>query len=136
MRIGRTAALRALWQVSRSARQPGVPGLAERLRALPRMAALGMAGRYPGVTRGRLAMFVLGALYLVSPVDLVPELLVPVLGFGDDALLLAWLAGAVLADTGDFLAWERERRPQDRPAGSAGSGGERPRVVPGEVLNR
>lgn len=124
MRIGRTAALRALWQVSRGARQPGVPGLGERLRALPRMTALTLTGRYPGVSRGRLGMFLLAVAYLVSPVDLVPELLVPVLGLGDDALLLTWLAGAVLADTGDFLAWEQDRGPaaQDR------------RVVPGEVL--
>lgn len=126
MRIGRTAALRALWQVSRSTRQAGVPGLGERLRALPRMAALALAGRYPGVSRGRLAMFGLAVVYLVSPVDLVPELLVPVLGLGDDALLLTWLAGAVLADTGDFLAWERGRpKAAGRPS----------QVVPGEVLN-
>jgi uncharacterized membrane protein YkvA (DUF1232 family) len=121
MRMGRTAAMRALWQVSRGARQPGVPGLGERLRALPRMVGLGLTGRYPGVTRGRLGMFVLAAVYLVSPVDLVPELFVPVLGLGDDALLLTWLAGAVLADTGDFLAWEADA-------------GRRGQVVTGQVL--
>lgn len=125
MRIGRTAALSALWQVSRSARQPGVPGLGERLRALPRMAGLALTGRYPGVSRGRLGLLVLAVGYLLSPVDLVPELLLPVLGLGDDALVLTWLAGAVLADTGDFLEWERSgRQPAARPG----------RVVPGEVL--
>jgi uncharacterized membrane protein YkvA (DUF1232 family) len=60
-------------------------------------------------------------------VDLVPELLLPVIGFGDDAVLLTWLAGTVLAEAADFLAWEQDpdrsgARRQDRP------------VVVGEVL--
>lgn len=128
-RIGRAAALRALWEVARGVRRPGAPGVAERLRALPRMAALTLGGRYPGLTRGRLLMLALAAAYLVSPVDLVPELVVPLLGFGDDALVLTWLAGAVLADTEEFLAWEASRK-----AGPVGQERPTPAVVRGEVL--
>jgi uncharacterized membrane protein YkvA (DUF1232 family) len=48
-------------------------------------------------------------LYIVSPVDLIPEIVVPVLGLGDDALVAAWLAGVVLSETDAFLGWEKER---------------------------
>lgn len=41
--------------------------------------------------------------------DLVPELLLPLLGLGDDVVILAWAFGALLAETGSFLEWERAR---------------------------
>jgi len=71
----RLSAFRALWRAVAHGRRPDAPRLGERLRALPRMAGASLAGRYPGLGRGRLALFVLGLVYLVSPVDLVPELL-------------------------------------------------------------
>ena len=52
----------------------------------------------------------LGVLYVVSPVDFMPEILLGVLGLGDDALVAAWVAGAVLGETDAFLRWEAERR--------------------------
>jgi uncharacterized membrane protein YkvA (DUF1232 family) len=50
-----------------------------------------------------------GVLYVVSPVDLVPELLLPVLGLGDDALVIGWIAASVINETESFLGWERDR---------------------------
>jgi len=67
------------------------------------------SGRYPGMGRGRLGLFVLALAYLVSPVDFVPELFLAVLGLGDDAVVALWLSGAFLVETGRFLSWERER---------------------------
>ena len=105
----RIAAFRALWQAVTQSRRPGAPGLGDRLRALPRLLAQSAGGRYPDLTRGRLALFALAVAYLVSPVDLVPEVFLGLLGLTDDAVVALWLGGAFLAETDRFLAWERTR---------------------------
>jgi uncharacterized membrane protein YkvA (DUF1232 family) len=72
-----------------------------------------LAGRYAALGRLRLALLTLALVYIVSPVDLVPEAIVPLLGFVDDGVVALWLAGAFLAETDRYLAWERTR-PQVR----------------------
>jgi uncharacterized membrane protein YkvA (DUF1232 family) len=114
----RVTAARALGTALLGARRRGAPGVGERLRAVPRLVTATLSGRYPGMSRRRLGLMVLGIAYVVSPVDLMPELLLTVFGLGDDALVAAWLAGSVLAETESFLTWERT------------SG----KVIPGEVL--
>lgn len=103
----RLAAFRALWTLLRQARRPGAPGVGDMLRAFPRMAGAAVTGRYPGLTTSRLFLFVLAAVYLVSPVDFVPEIVFNVFGLVDDAVVALWLGGAVLAETDRFLHWER-----------------------------
>lgn len=105
----RIAAFTALWRALTQARKPGAPSLGARARALPRMLAGAATGRYPGLGRGRLALFALGLVYLVSPIDVVPELLLGLLGVGDDAVVAVWLGGAFLAETDRYLGWERDR---------------------------
>jgi uncharacterized membrane protein YkvA (DUF1232 family) len=68
-----------------------------------------VSGRYPALSRGRLGLIALALAYLVSPVDLLPEVVVPLLGFADDGVVALWLGGAFLAETERFLAWEREQ---------------------------
>lgn len=104
----RVGALRTLVQALIGARRPGAPGVGERLAALPRMLSQGLRGSYPHLDRSRMLLVALGLLYVVSPVDLVPEMFIPLLGLGDDAVLVAWLAGTVLSETEAFLAWERD----------------------------
>ena len=89
--------------------RPGAPGLGERLRATPRMVRDALSGRYAALGRTRLALLGLALAYLISPVDLVPEAVVPLLGLADDGVVALWLAGAFLAETDRFLAWERSR---------------------------
>lgn len=108
-RPGRVAAFRALWQALTRGGRPGGPGVFERLRALPRMLGAAASGRYRDLGRGRLAMLVLAIAYLASPIDLVPELFLPLIGLGDDAVVALWLAGTVLAETDRFLGWEKDR---------------------------
>jgi uncharacterized membrane protein YkvA (DUF1232 family) len=105
----RIAAFHALWQAVTLSRRPGAPTLGDRLRALPRMVTGALTGRYPDLGRGRLALFLLAVAYLVSPVDLVPEGLLGLIGLGDDAVVALWLSGAFLAETERFLGWERTR---------------------------
>jgi uncharacterized membrane protein YkvA (DUF1232 family) len=105
----RFAAVGAVWRALRAGHRPGTPGVGERLRAVPRLVKATLLGRYVGTTRARLALMAVAALYVISPVDLVPELFVPLLGLIDDAFVLAWLAGAVLLETERFIDWERRR---------------------------
>ncbi len=114
---GRVAALTTLWRALRASRRPGAPGIGTQLAAAPRMVRAGLTGRYPGLDRGRVALAVAGLLYIVWPLDLIPDL-VPLLGIGDDTFVAAWIAGAVLGETERFLHWESERG----------------RIVPGEVV--
>lgn len=114
----RLAALRALWQAVSQSRRPGAPDVGDRLRALPRLVGSAASGRYTELGRGRLALFVLAIAYLVSPVDLVPEVFLGLLGLGDDAVVALWLGGAFLVETDRFLHWERTRptRTEQPPA--------------------
>ena len=105
-RLGRKAALTALWSAIRASHRGG-PSLGHRLAALPRLIGATVSGRYDG--KGRLVAMVLAGLYILSPVDLVPEALLSVFGLIDDSFVAAWLAGAVLSETERFLVWERQR---------------------------
>lgn len=100
----RLSALRALWRAIRRGRGAG-PTLGERLSALPRLVTGAARGRYPGLGRLRLTGIVLALLYLVSPVDVLPELFLPLLGLGDDAVVALWLAGTFFDETDRYLRW-------------------------------
>jgi uncharacterized membrane protein YkvA (DUF1232 family) len=105
----RITAMKALWDAVRGAHRAGSPTLGARVRAVPRMVAQGLTGRYPYLAKGRIGLAVVAVLYVLSPIDLVPELLLPVLGLGDDAVVMAWLAGTLLAETEAFLTWEKDQ---------------------------
>jgi uncharacterized membrane protein YkvA (DUF1232 family) len=105
-KLGRKAALTTLWTVLRGVR--GGPPLNVRLGALPRMLGATLTGRYDG--KGRVAGMLLTLLYIVSPIDLIPEALLAFFGLVDDAFVTVWLAGALLSETERFLVWERDRR--------------------------
>ena len=106
----RVAALTALWRAMSAARRPGAPGIGAHFAAVPRMLGMALSGRYPGLAKGRIALALLGVLYILSPVDLMPEVLLGIFGLGDDAFVAAWVAGAVLSETDAFLRWEGEQR--------------------------
>ncbi len=103
----RAAAFVALARALREAHRSGAAGLGQRLRAVPRWVAATLSGSYPGTTRGQLGLLALAALYVVSPVDLLPELVLPVVGLADDAVVVTWLAGRLVQEAGAFIAWER-----------------------------
>ncbi len=107
--IRRAAALKALWEAVRGARRPGAPSTSTRLMAFPRMVTMGFTGRYPHLDKRRIGLILVSLLYVVSPVDFVPEIFIPVLGLGDDAVVLAFLVGSVLSETDAFLEWEANK---------------------------
>ncbi|EEP73413.1 hypothetical protein MCAG_03740 [Micromonospora sp. ATCC 39149] len=85
----------------------GGPSLGARLAALPRMIRATARGEYDGGLR--LALMTAATAYIVSPIDLLPEIPLAVFGLADDAVMVTWLAGAVLSETERFLEWEVRR---------------------------
>ncbi|MCP9446990.1 MAG: YkvA family protein [Nitrospira sp.] len=67
------------------------------------------SGSYPGLS-ARTLMVVAGALlYLLSPVDLVPDF-IPGLGVIDDLAVLALVLQSLAQDLAAFRTWEQGRR--------------------------
>ncbi|MGQ7296525.1 DUF1232 domain-containing protein [Quadrisphaera sp. KR29] len=128
----------ALWRALRRSRARGGPKTSRVVASLPRLVPAVLSGRYTGCSRGRLLLMAAAAVYVASPADLLPEGLLGPVGLADDAAVLAWLAGALLAEGESFLVWEASQA-RPRAAASAGRGGRggrrsRPAVVPGDVI--
>jgi hypothetical protein len=104
--LKRTAAFTALARALMSGARGG-PSLSKRLAALPRMLKATAKGEYDGGMR--VALMAAAAAYVVSPIDLIPEAFLLVVGLVDDAVMIAWLAGTVLSETERFLEWEKRR---------------------------
>lgn len=107
--VMRWGALRSLATAVRTALRPGTPGLGARVASLPRLVRASVRGDYAGTSRRRLLVITGALLYVVSPVDLVPELVLPLLGLGDDALVISWVAASLINESESFLQWERDR---------------------------
>lgn len=52
-------------------------------------------------------MMALGVLYIISPIDLIPDFLALV-GVADDFGLFLWLAGSLLGESGRYVQWEQQ----------------------------
>ncbi|NUO36089.1 MAG: DUF1232 domain-containing protein, partial [Dermatophilaceae bacterium] len=92
--------------VVRASLRPGAPGIAERVQAVPRLVRSTLDGRYAGTTLRRLGLVAAAVAYVASPVDLLPEAVLPVLGAADDAVVITWVVKAFLEETDRFIAWE------------------------------
>jgi uncharacterized membrane protein YkvA (DUF1232 family) len=106
--LKRTAAFTALAKALMSGAKGG-PSLSTRIAAIPRMIKATTRGQYDGGMR--VALMAAATAYVISPIDVIPEAFLLIVGLADDAVMVAWLAGSVLAETQRFLEWEKE---QDR----------------------
>lgn len=73
-------------------------------------------GSYKGFENHKI-LYIIGALlYLVSPLDIIPDA-VPVLGFLDDLSILAWLYATMREEINQYVAWrgknENEQKLED-----------------------
>ncbi|MFJ2028039.1 YkvA family protein [Streptosporangium sp. NPDC087985] len=94
------------WRAYRNVTEPGSPGLGTRLRAIPKLIGAVMRGRYPGMSRSKLATMGFGVLYIISPIDAIPDFLV-LIGVVDDFGVFLWLMGSLLGESGRYVDWER-----------------------------
>ncbi len=81
----------------------------ERARALPRLLRAAKTEGYTELPGSRKALWALALVYLISPIDILPELL-PLIGVADDAGVAVWLMTSVSTATGLYLRHERDRR--------------------------
>jgi uncharacterized membrane protein YkvA (DUF1232 family) len=112
--------------------------LGARVASLPRLAWSSLRGEYDGTAR--FMMMGLATLYVVSPIDAVPEILLGPLGLLDDGIVVAWIVGTFLAETDRFIAWEQMSGKRARGPHHSGPQPQSPRqeryqdVVDGEVI--
>lgn len=109
-----------------AAASDGPIGFAQRVGSIPRMVRDVLSGRFDGIGRGRLLVMVLAVVYIVSPIDLLPEAVLTIPGLIDDAGIAAWLIAALFGATTAYRHWEN---------GRVSPTVDDPRVVPGEVLH-
>jgi uncharacterized membrane protein YkvA (DUF1232 family) len=115
--LWRLRAFAALWRTWRYRNRPGSPRLRERVAAVPRLVSATLRGQYDGMSRGRLVVYALALAYVVLPIDVVPEILLAVLGLAEDAFISVWLLGSFLDETERFLIWEGRDRVLRPPVG-------------------
>ncbi|GAA6527076.1 YkvA family protein [Intrasporangium sp. DVR] len=109
--------------VIRASTRPGAPSLTVRVQAVPRLVRATLSGQYAGTTRGRLGMLAAAVAYIVSPVDLVPEAVLPVVGAADDAVVISWAVKTLVEETDRFLTWEAGQGRRTPPRAERASAG-------------
>ena len=66
------------------------------------------AGNYRGLSMRTLVLLVAALIYVLSPVDFIPDF-IPGIGLIDDAAVLAFLLHSMAQDLAAFRAWEQGR---------------------------
>jgi uncharacterized membrane protein YkvA (DUF1232 family) len=99
----------------RAGTRPGAPSLSARAQAVPRLVRATLDGSYSGTTARKLGLVAAAVAYVVSPVDLLPELVLPVLGAADDAVVIGWAIKAFIDETDRYLMWELGQGLRPRP---------------------
>jgi len=76
------------------------------LQSLCRLINAWLRGKYTVVPWRTIVLSIAGIIYFVNPLDLIPDLL-PIVGFLDDAGVLAFVLHSIRKDLDRFLDWER-----------------------------
>lgn len=87
-------------------------GLGDRLKASVRMVRSSVRREYRDIPWQSLVLITAGLVYFVSPIDSLPDF-IPLLGFTDDAAILAAIFASVRKDLDRFIDWERSRQRQE-----------------------
>lgn len=89
--------------------------VADEVKRFVRLVRAYAAGEYREVPTSKILLVIGTLAYVVSPLDLVPDVLGPI-GFGDDAALVAYTLGQMQEQLDAFAAWEAAhgRDPDDR----------------------
>lgn len=79
-------------------------GVMDDFRVLIRLVVAYARGHYREIPPDALVVVVAGLVYVVSPVDLIPDFMPG--GFADDAAVIVWIVKTVRAELDAFRAWE------------------------------
>jgi uncharacterized membrane protein YkvA (DUF1232 family) len=77
----------------------------ESLKALSRLMNAFVRKEYKEIPWQSLVLSSMALLYFVTPSDLLPDF-IPVVGYVDDATIIAFVVNAIKADLDKFLEWE------------------------------
>ncbi|MCU0302212.1 MAG: DUF1232 domain-containing protein [Candidatus Nanopelagicales bacterium] len=121
----------AIATAAAAAMKEGPTEVGSRVASIPGLVRDTLSGTYPGLTKQRLAMMVAALLYLVSPIDLVPEALLLIPGLLDDIAVAGWLVAATMGATTAYRDWRMglDGVPQAEPRDAR-----RHEVIQGEVI--
>jgi uncharacterized membrane protein YkvA (DUF1232 family) len=103
-----------------------VGNVLERARALPRLLRETRQGTYADLPKSRVTLWLVAVVYLISPIDILPDLL-PVIGVTDDAGVAVWLLTSVSTAAGLYLRRERDHLPGTTSDPQGPRGARRPR---------
>jgi uncharacterized membrane protein YkvA (DUF1232 family) len=84
-------------------------GFVKKIPDIFRMIKMWRKGSYP-IKSIDIILPLLGLLYIISPIDLVPEVAVPVLGVLDDLAVLSLVIPKLIREVDKFLLWEAEQK--------------------------
>ena len=79
----------------------------EELRAMLRLVPAYAKGDYRAVSWESMVLVVAALIYLVSPIDLIPDVLP--FGLADDATVVMFVVGLIHEELEDFIEWEKAR---------------------------
>ena len=65
-----------------------------------------LGGEYRDISTKTIVLGIATLLYVVSPIDLVPDF-IPLIGFADDISLMAWFIKAFQTELSKFREWEQ-----------------------------
>lgn len=77
----------------------------EDFRALIRLVVAYARGHYRDIPADALVIVIAGLIYVVSPIDLIPDA-IPGVGLLDDAAVVGWVLKTVRGELDSFRAWE------------------------------
>lgn len=63
------------------------------------------SGKYQGYSIGNLTIAVAALIYVVSPIDFIPDL-IPALGFVDDAMIVIWAVKRLYGELQAYRRWK------------------------------
>ena len=83
-------------------------GFLKKIPDIFRMVKYWRKGLYP-VNTIDIILPLLGLLYVISPIDLLPEIAIPFLGVADDLAILSLTLPKLLKEVDKFLLWEADK---------------------------
>lgn len=90
----------------KAVKMPGaLAGVWEDLLTLFRMLKTWISGDYPGASWQTILLVVTAILYFVMPLDVIPDF-IAVLGFFDDAAVIAYIVSNIKEELVAFVEWE------------------------------
>lgn len=81
-------------------------GWIDDLTTLIRLVQAWTDGRYKRVPWATIVAAVAAIIYFVNPADLIPDV-IPLVGYVDDGVVIAWVVESIRADLDSFRRWER-----------------------------